>query len=183
MASIIRITAVIRTASNGTQNSCRVYLGICGREFRLDQTPPDGVELPATIDRTYIFSSGITVGNVRLNNPTPPQLNSKDLNRFPVYIRCVPVSLGDHWILKGANVTVVFAGGGMMFQGLAGYPDIMLVNPNITVTCKGLDLPSEGRLDCTLRRTGFNISHNRQWKPGKSVQLFWWLSLVLGLKE
>jgi hypothetical protein len=181
MASITRITAVIRTGSNGTQNGCRVYLGICGREFRLDRTPPDGIELPATIDRTYIFSSGTNVVNARLNNPTSPQLNSKDLDRFPVYIRCVPVSLGDHWILKGANVTVAFAGGGMVYQGLVGYPDIMLVNPNITVACRGLNLPRKGRFDCTLRRGGFNISRNR-WKQGKSVQLFWWLSLVLGLK-
>ncbi|GAA3904407.1 hypothetical protein GCM10022244_13250 [Streptomyces gulbargensis] len=101
MADITEIVATIGTANTfagGTNNP--VYLGIAGREFRLDTA---GSDFQAGATDTFILGSGSNVTNANVNDPTSPQLTEPDLDLFPVYIR---LDGTDEWCLGEATVTV-----------------------------------------------------------------------------
>jgi hypothetical protein len=107
----------------GAGTDGRVYLGLGGREFRLDSSADD---YERGSWREYILG----VGPVEPNLP-PPQvrvqnkdkndqrlefpLDTVNLGRSPVYIRFEPESSGDYWNLHAA-AALVYAG-----QFVVGY--------------------------------------------------------------
>ena len=112
MALVDSIQARVITGSQGIVISGNVsppgtdgdvFLGIGGREFRLDTTADDFENFS---DRTYILGSGANVNNPLINDPRLPQLDTDLLDRTPVYIRFAPENRNDHWDLERVRVTV-----------------------------------------------------------------------------
>ena len=100
-APITRIEARIRTETLGTNGS--VYLGIAGREFRLNNSGNDFVPGSETI---FTLGQNNSVKNRELNDPKLPRLRVDDLTTFPVYLRFEPRIDGDQWSLDETTVTV-----------------------------------------------------------------------------
>ncbi len=101
MADITGLVATVSTANTfagGTSNA--VYLGIAGREFKLDTA---GVDFQAGATDTFVIGTGSNVTNASFNDPTSPQLTEADLDLFPVYIR---LDGADEWRLDEVTVTV-----------------------------------------------------------------------------
>jgi hypothetical protein len=87
-----------------------VYLGLCGREFHIDSAI-DG-DFEPNNDRRYLLgiapnplpTNWVMVSNSEENDPRNPQLNTSDLDRFPVYLRFEPRD--GHWQLDRVQVKV-----------------------------------------------------------------------------
>jgi hypothetical protein len=102
-----------RMSGAGTDGS--IFLGHCGREFRLDSTADD---YERGSWREYILGAGplepslpppqIRVRNPDLNDPRSQNfpLDSANLDRSPVYIRFEPESSSDNWNVRAAAVLV-----------------------------------------------------------------------------
>jgi len=101
-APITRIEARIRTEAEGGTNGF-VYLGIAGREFRLNNGGNDFVPGSETI---FTLGQNNSVKNRELNDPQLPRLRVDDLDTFPVYVRFEPRVDADEWALDEASVTV-----------------------------------------------------------------------------
>ncbi|CAL9620005.1 MULTISPECIES: hypothetical protein [unclassified Streptomyces] len=106
MANIKQITVVLVTADlPGAGAAGIVYLGIAGREFAL-ATAQDDYE-PGS--QTYVLGEGGNVENAARNDPRNPQLDTDDLDRYPVYIRAATQTEGTStadWCLQQVHVTV-----------------------------------------------------------------------------
>ncbi len=122
MAAIETINVTIHTgdvSNAGTDGT--VYLGILGREFRLDS---DDDDFERGSVRTYKLGVGANITQKEKNDPRNPQLDTVDLNKnptnsdptqnykFPVYIR---LEGDDHWNLVFVNVEVGSTGYGVNF--------------------------------------------------------------------
>jgi hypothetical protein len=108
MADITKIVAEIRTGNFAHAGADGwVYLGIGGREFRLGRPGIDDFE--QNTNRSYVLGSGANVEDAALNDPRVPQLDTSDLERYPVYIRFEPGAGGD-WNFDGAEVTITPGG-------------------------------------------------------------------------
>jgi hypothetical protein len=118
MAHVGKITATIKTGdvTNAPTNG-RVYLGIGGREFRLNK-PGDQFKRGAT--DTFIIGDGGNIDNPRNANDLPfvgagtvnaPAVEYTDLPIYPKYVRLEPKEEDDDWNVESVNVmaTLYFA--------------------------------------------------------------------------
>ena len=107
MAPIVRIDARITTGNRaGAGTDGTVYLGLCGREFKLDSAVND---FEQGSDRTYILGegggAGSSVTNPAGNDPRFPQLDTANLD-LPKYVRFEPSGNNPDWNLEFASATV-----------------------------------------------------------------------------
>jgi hypothetical protein len=106
---------IITGKMSGAGTDGSVFLGLCGREFRLDSTADD---YERGSWREYILGAGpvepnlpppqIRVRNPDLNDPRSQNfpLDSANLDRSPVYIRFEPESSSDNWNVATVVVLV-----------------------------------------------------------------------------
>ncbi|MBX9399367.1 hypothetical protein K4749_38915 [Streptomyces sp. TRM72054] len=105
MSAITKITAEVTTADvahAGTDGW--VYLGIAGREFVLTIASINNFEQGRS--DTYVFGLDANVQNADYNDPRTPQLDTDDLDRYPVYLRFEPEGTNPAWCLERVTVTV-----------------------------------------------------------------------------
>ncbi|WP_030565622.1 hypothetical protein [Streptomyces aureocirculatus] len=103
MANITKITARVLTADEeNAETEGRVYLGIAGREFLLDNNRQ--IQRGQYID--YVLGDGANVTSPEYNDPRKPQLDTDDLDRYPVYIRLEEEGDNPAWCLEQAYTTV-----------------------------------------------------------------------------
>ena len=115
MANITGILCQILTSNvSGAGTDGNVYLGIGGREFRLDSSADD---YEKNSFREYILGRAplepnlpapqVRVNNKENNDPRNGyQLDTSNLNKLPVYIRFEPVNSDDNWNLRFTAVLV-----------------------------------------------------------------------------
>ena len=105
MALVTKISCQVRTANESSASTDGFpYLGIGGREFRLDTSNDD---FQAKANFTYIFGDGANVLFPERNDPRRDFLiDTTRLDEFPVYIRFDPEIGNDHWRLRFAMVLV-----------------------------------------------------------------------------
>jgi hypothetical protein len=123
MVSITRIDVKVVTGDrkNAGTNGY-VFLGIGGREFRLDSGENDFER-----NTTFLYHLGdiATVLNADLNDPRSPQLDTADLASFRVYIRFEPAGRKPGWNLEEVEVIVnPGADGTMKYKALEPKPDV-----------------------------------------------------------
>lgn len=119
MSAITQIKAVIHTGDRnnaGTDGS--VYLGICGREFKLGRADTDDFERSS--HREYFFGNGSNVEEAKFNDPRSPQLDTTDTDRYPAYIRFEPHGDSPAWDFDGAEVTITPGGTKLRRMGDGG---------------------------------------------------------------
>ena len=85
----------------GTDGS--VYLGVCGREFKLDTTADD---FEQGSGRQYVLGDGADVVNKGRNDPRKQLLLTEHIAAFPVYLRFAGDDDEDHWGLARAIMTL-----------------------------------------------------------------------------
>jgi hypothetical protein len=109
MAAITQIKATIHTGDrNNAGTDGFVYLGICGREFKLSRADVDDFERAS--HRQYFLGSGANVEQATFNDPRSPQLDTTDADQYPVYIRFEPQGDSPDWDFDGALVAVTPGG-------------------------------------------------------------------------
>jgi len=115
MSRISGILCQIITGNvDGAGTDGRVYLGLGGREFRLDSTADDYEKhswreyiLGAAPNEPHLAPTQIRVKNADRNDPRQGlPLDSDDLNRTPAYLRFEPQGASDDWDLAFAAVLV-----------------------------------------------------------------------------
>jgi hypothetical protein len=98
----------------GAGTDGRVYLGLGGREFRLDSSADDFEKhswreyvLGAAPDERELRPPRIGIRNPERNDPRQGlPLDSDNLNRAPVYLRFEPLGAADDWDLAFAAALV-----------------------------------------------------------------------------
>jgi hypothetical protein len=87
-----------------------VFVGLCGREFAVNNSDLD---FTTGHDFTYVFGDQANVINPQDNDPRDPMpLDTDDLARFPIYIRCesptggAPGAGWDAWNLEEVQITL-----------------------------------------------------------------------------
>lgn len=116
MAQITGVLCQIITGKiSGAGTDGAIYLGLCGREFRLDSTADD---YEKGSWREYVLGAGpvepnllppqIRVRDPEYNDPRSAgfPLDSSNLDRSPVYIRFEPEGADENWNLATAVVLV-----------------------------------------------------------------------------
>ena len=132
MTAITRIDAQIHTATDalaGTDGD--VYIGIGGREFNADSSDND---FEPGSNPIYTFGDGHNVLFPDTNDPRNPQLDTADVNKFPVYVRFEPPPAPDplppaflqDWHLASVTVTVNPGPSQVQFSRLIGAPALWL---------------------------------------------------------
>ncbi|MEU8540800.1 hypothetical protein AB0C52_12585 [Streptomyces sp. NPDC048717] len=109
MTAITEIDAMLQTADlEGAGTAQLVYLGIAGREFVLDTADPADQDTGRGVTRHFLLGEKSNVVNPDDNDPRRPQLDTDDLDRYPVYIRINPDYSDPQagWIVERVNVTV-----------------------------------------------------------------------------
>jgi len=109
MAAITQIKVTVHTGDRenaGTDSF--VYLGLCGREFKLGIEGID--DFSRASHRDYFLGSGANVQQATYNDPRLPQLDTTDADRFPAYIRLEPFGDSHEWNLDGVEVTITPGG-------------------------------------------------------------------------
>jgi hypothetical protein len=111
MAHVGKITATIKTANvNDASTNGRVYLGLGGREFRLNMP---GNQFQKGQTNTFIIGDGGNIDNPHHGNDLPmfggdttnaPNVEYTDLELYPKYIRFEPQDEDDNWNMETANV-------------------------------------------------------------------------------
>jgi len=90
------------------------------------------VWVPLRISSSARVPAGRSLGeaanvlNSSRNDPRNPQLDTSDLNKFPVYVRFEQPGETSEWHLERADVTVNPGGSQIRYSALAGSPDIWL---------------------------------------------------------
>lgn len=103
MPNIIKFEVVTDTGSYGTDG--KVYLGLGGREFRLNSGVDDFIANSAPT--TFVFGLGSTVNNSPDNDPRSPfPLTTENVDKYPIYIRFEPSSDTDIWTLASVTVSI-----------------------------------------------------------------------------
>jgi hypothetical protein len=106
---ITKIEIDVETGSiEGAGTNGRVYLGICGREFRLDK-PGDQFRV-GTLDN-FIIGIGSNIENPNgvndiVNSPNSYEIDTYLLNIFPKYIRFEPQDNNDNWNISRVELRV-----------------------------------------------------------------------------
>jgi subtilase family protein len=95
--------AIERAGTNG-----RVYLGICGREFRLDKL---GDQFRVGIIDNFIIGTGSNIKNPNgindiINSSNSYEIDTHVLNIFPKYIRFEPQDNDDNWNVSRVELRV-----------------------------------------------------------------------------
>lgn len=100
MAAIFQIVLDIQTANEtDAGGDGPVYLGVCGREFNADlRSVSDDFEQGTTA--TYVFGRNHNIENNSNNDPRVHQLDTDNIDDFPVYIRLAHPT--EHWKLYRA---------------------------------------------------------------------------------
>ena len=102
MPRIESITLHVQTgALSGAGTDGDIYLGLCGREFKIDATGDDFEKGKA---REYVLGEGANIKNAEVNDPRSQELFTERVANFPVYIRFHPESGSDNWQLQRADV-------------------------------------------------------------------------------
>ncbi|MHA2123586.1 MAG: hypothetical protein ACW990_20500 [Promethearchaeota archaeon] len=89
MAPINKIQVNIRTGSQRVTYGT-VFLGIAGREFKLDTK---GTNFQPNQEDQFILGEGSNIGgnsSPAENDPRNPKLDTDDISEFPAYIRFLP---------------------------------------------------------------------------------------------
>jgi hypothetical protein len=108
MANVTRISCIVNTHADpgsGAGTDAAVFLGMGGREFRLDAQGTDFER--GAVGEEYTLGDGANIRRPQENDPRQPSvLKTTTLDRFPVYFRYRPQNSSDHWRLRGAVVFV-----------------------------------------------------------------------------
>jgi hypothetical protein len=124
MANITRIDVRLATSNrSGAGTDGDVYIGVAGREFNLDTAADD---FEGGSDRTYILGEGANVRNASRNDPRSPQLDTANVDRFPVYLRFEPRGEGPNWNLERLDITVNPGPNQIQRRALVGSPHLWL---------------------------------------------------------
>jgi hypothetical protein len=122
MAAVNRITVTLATGNrDGAGTDGEVFLGIGGREFKLDDPNLPGHGAGASVE--YVLGDGATVANKERNDPDEDlRLKTDDLEgfQFPVYIRFKGVTDNDTWNLEAATVLADSSDGIQEWKRMAG---------------------------------------------------------------
>ena len=122
---------VVTSARPSAGTSDFVYLGLGGREFRLQDQDLTYDDFATGSDHTYIFGMGSNVIPADLNNPRDPQLTRDDLDTFPVYIRKSEDTQSlsaSNWDVEEITVTVVAGTQQIVYSALEGLAHLWLTN-------------------------------------------------------
>jgi hypothetical protein len=137
MAEVTGVLCQIITGNvDGAGTDGRVYLGLGGREFRLDSSEDD---YERSSWREYILGRGpvepnlpppqIRVLNPNRNDPRKGYvLDTAMLSRAPVYVRFEPEGSGPDWNLRSA-IVLVYTGEGQFvvaYFAAAGFDNLWL---------------------------------------------------------
>lgn len=110
------------TFSEGASTRGAVYLGLGGREFRLDMAQHDDFE--EGDDVTYVFGEESNVLFPERNDPRLGlPLSLEDVSRHPVYVRLEPQKKKDDWEMATVRVRVSARDGKVEFAALQGGSD------------------------------------------------------------
>lgn len=102
-----------------------VYLGLGGREFRINRDGIDDLERGA--DEIFTLGLGSNISDSSDNDPRSPfPLLTQNLNSFPKYIRMVATGDAPGWNIEFVSVTVNPGVGQRVISGLAGGAHIWL---------------------------------------------------------
>jgi hypothetical protein len=88
---------------SGAGTDAWIYLGIGGREFSVDSAADD---FQMGTNRDYIFGDNSNVNCAQYNDPREPELDTADIDRFPVYVRLEPHGNSPAWNVEDLQVTV-----------------------------------------------------------------------------
>jgi serine protease len=112
--NITQIKVEIKTGNmNGSGTNGRIYLGIGGREFKLDKP---GNQFEKGDSDTFTIGTGSNIENVTVNdlptsnNTESPIIKHLDIIMFPKYIRFDPSDNDDNWNVENVQVEVVDIG-------------------------------------------------------------------------
>jgi serine protease len=112
--NITQIKVEIKTGNmNGAGTNGRIYLGIGGREFKLDQP---GNQFEKGDSDTFTIGTGSNIENAAVNdlptsnNTESPIISHLDILIFPKYIRFDPNDSDDNWNVEKVQVEVVDIG-------------------------------------------------------------------------
>lgn len=115
MVEINRINVLMKTGNvNGAGTDGKIYLGMGGREFKLNK-PGNQFEINA-LD-TFVIGTGSNIENEDVNSlPSPsgdldsPNIEDADIEFNPKYIRFDPNGDDDNWNVENVQVEVVDIG-------------------------------------------------------------------------
>lgn len=130
MDNIVRkITVDITTSfAKGAGTEGQVFLGLGGREFRLDVDSHEDFERGDEI--TYELGED---ANVRLPDRNDPRtgypIHVEDVLAKPVYIRLVPHDKSDDWNLANVHVRILASDADLRFAALDGPHDNIWLGP------------------------------------------------------
>ena len=102
MANVTQLVLYVTTGSHlEADTKGRVFLGICGREFRCDRP---GEDFTRGTKRMFVFGDGSNVNAPEANDPRHPQLIVEDAHTYPMYVRFEQVNsnfwqLEDIWLI------------------------------------------------------------------------------------
>ncbi|MEU2655978.1 hypothetical protein ABZ615_11700 [Streptomyces sp. NPDC007325] len=128
MADITQIRAKIETADvyeAGTDSW--VYLGIAGREFLLDSG--SGNDFEQGVNTCFVLGrqdksdahdhfTVVPVVKAEYNDPRKPQLDTDDLDHYPIYIRMEEQGSAPGWCVERVRVSVHGSGSEHHFDNL-----------------------------------------------------------------
>lgn len=109
MSAITRILLKIKTANTeGAGTDGNVYLGIGGREFKIDTSINDfekNVSQDIVLGDIHVNPPALPVNNPGGNDPrTGYVIDSSDISQSPIYIRFEPKSNEDNWRIESLFV-------------------------------------------------------------------------------
>jgi hypothetical protein len=111
MSHVGRISVRIVTGDiNGASTNGKVYLGIGGREFRLDKL---GDQFQRGDIDTFIIGDGSNIESNDFNtlpdngNNNSPRIEFENLTNYPAYIRFEPQDNDDNWNIEDVNVQII----------------------------------------------------------------------------
>ena len=99
------VVDIATTFAEGADTTAAVYLGLGGREFRMDIQDHDDFEEGDEV--TYVFGEGANVLFPERNDPRLGlRLTVDDVKAFPAYLRLDPHKDKDDWEVANVRVTV-----------------------------------------------------------------------------
>jgi hypothetical protein len=101
MANVQSIRVNVQTGTDPDSDADgAIYIGFCGCEFPIDSS---GEDFEKGASKTYVFGRGANVSNANRNDPRNPQLQTENIDKYPVYIR---MGTTDHWQLRRVTVSI-----------------------------------------------------------------------------
>lgn len=108
-----------------------VFLGLGGREFRIQDQDLTFNDFATGSDHTYTFGVGSSVIPATLNDPRDPQLTIEDVLAFPVYIRknedTESLSVSS-WNVEEITVTINPGRNPIIYSAMEGPANVWLTN-------------------------------------------------------